>query len=100
MVDAVEAMAGAQPKEVSADAGYCSQDNLAGIEKRGVKGYVATGRHKHGATSATGRRAKRRGTRVAVMATITRRATGAAAQIDRPMTIRSAIRGSGLLITL
>jgi transposase len=69
MVDAVEVMAGAQPKEVSADAGYCSEDNLAGIEKRGVKGYVATGRHKHGATSATGGRTKRRGTRVAAMAT-------------------------------
>ena len=69
MVDAVEAMAGAQPKEVSADAGYCSEDNLAGVEKRGVKGYVATGRHKHGATSATGGWAKRRGTRVAAMAT-------------------------------
>jgi transposase len=69
MVDAVEAMAGALPQEVSADAGYCSEDNLAGIEKRGVRGYLATGRQKHGATSATGGRAKRRGTRVAAMAT-------------------------------
>jgi transposase len=69
MVDAVKAMAGALPEEVSADAGYCSEDNLAGLEKRGVRGYVATGRQKHGATSATGRRAKPRGSRVAAMAT-------------------------------
>jgi len=69
MVDAVAAMAGALPEEVSADAGYCSEDNLAGLEERDIRGYVATGRQKHGAVSATGKRAKRRGSRVAAMAT-------------------------------
>jgi transposase len=69
MVDAVEAMAGARPKEVSADAGYCSEANLAGLEERDIRGYIATGRQKHGTTSATGNRAKRHGSRVAAMAT-------------------------------
>jgi len=69
MVDAVEAMAGARPKEVSADAGYCSEANLAGLEERDIRGYIATGRQKHGTASATGNRAKRRGSRVAAMAT-------------------------------
>ena len=69
MVDAVETMAGAQPKEVSADAGYCSESNLAGLEERDIRGYIATGRQKHGTASATGNRAKRRGSRVAAMAT-------------------------------
>src|SRR5258707_1352239 len=69
MVDAVEAMAGARPKEVSADAGYCSEANLAGLEERDIRGYIATGRQKHGTASATGNRAKRHGSRVAAMAT-------------------------------
>jgi transposase len=69
IVDAIQALAGALPEEVSADAGYCSEENLAGLEERDIKGYVATGRQKHGTTSATGSRAKRRGTRVAAMAT-------------------------------
>jgi len=68
MVDAVEAMAGARPKEVSADAGYCSEANLAGLDERNLRGYIATGRQKHGTASATGNRATRRGSRVAAMA--------------------------------
>jgi len=69
MVDAVEAVAGARPKEVSADAGYCSEANLAGLDERDLRGYIATGRQKHGTASATGNRAKRHGSRVAAMAT-------------------------------
>jgi transposase len=68
MVDAVEAMAGARPKEVSADAGYCSEANLTGLDERDLRGYIATGRQKHGTASAAGNRAKRRGSRVAAMA--------------------------------
>ena len=52
MVDAVEAMAGARPKEVSADAGYCSEANLAGLDERDLRGYIATGRQKHGTKAA------------------------------------------------
>jgi transposase len=69
VVDAIEALAGALPQEVSADAGYCSEDNLAGLEERDIRGYVATGRQKHGTASATGKQTKRRGSRVAAMAT-------------------------------
>lgn len=44
MTDAVEANLGRKPEQVSADAGYCSQDNLAGLEGRNIDAYVATGR--------------------------------------------------------
>jgi hypothetical protein len=44
LVDAVEANLGRKPSEVSADAGYCSDANLAALEERGIDGYVATGR--------------------------------------------------------
>jgi transposase len=63
MVDQVEDNLGVQPKEVSADCGYCSEDNLEALERRGVRGYVATGRQKHGSTSATSREAARQGPR-------------------------------------
>jgi len=74
MVDAVAAMAGAPPAEVSADTGYCSEDNLAGLEQRTIKGYIATGRHKHGTAAPRGRSGARRGSRVAAMATKLKRA--------------------------
>jgi transposase len=54
MVDAVEANMGRKPAQVSADAGYCSEANLAALEKRGVDGYVATGRTKHPTTAEGG----------------------------------------------
>src|SRR6266581_4396500 len=41
----------APPEQISADAGYCSEDNLAALETRGIDAYVATGRHKHGAAA-------------------------------------------------
>jgi len=44
MVDAVEANLGRKPAEASADSGYCSEANLAGLEERQIDGYVATGR--------------------------------------------------------
>jgi hypothetical protein len=44
MADAVEANLGRKPEQVSADAGYCSEANLAGLEERAIDGYVATGR--------------------------------------------------------
>ncbi len=57
MVDAVEAYTGHKPAELSADAGYCSEANLAALEDRGIRGYIATGRQKHGQASATGKAA-------------------------------------------
>src|SRR5215472_8082354 len=44
MTDAVEANLGRKPEQASADAGYCSEENLAGLEGRSIDGYVATGR--------------------------------------------------------
>jgi hypothetical protein len=41
--DAVEANLGRRPEQVSADAGYCSEENLAGLEVRTIDAYVATG---------------------------------------------------------
>ena len=56
-LNAIEANLGTRPKELSADAGYCSEDNLAELEARNIRGYVATGRAKHPA----GGTAKRQG---------------------------------------
>lgn len=46
-LDAIENNLGRKPKELSADSGYCSEDNLAELEARAIRGYVATGRAKH-----------------------------------------------------
>jgi transposase len=54
LVDAIEANLGARPKEASADAGYCSEANLAALSDRGVAGYIATGRAKHAADAKRG----------------------------------------------
>lgn len=47
LLDATAVNAGRLPDEVSADNGFCSEANLAGLVERGVRGYVATGRAKH-----------------------------------------------------
>ena len=44
MTDAIEVNLGRKPAQLSADAGYCSEANLAGLEARNIDGYVATGR--------------------------------------------------------
>ena len=44
MTDAIEANLGAKPAQLSADAGYCSEANLAALETRDIDAYVATGR--------------------------------------------------------
>ena len=47
MTDAVTTNMGRKPEQLSADAGYCSDDNLAALEARGIDAYIATGRAKH-----------------------------------------------------
>ncbi len=47
LVDAVRANLGRKPREISADAGYCSEDNLFALATRKIHAYVATGRAKH-----------------------------------------------------
>jgi transposase len=52
MTDAIEANLGRRPAQLSADAGYCSEDNLVGLEDRNVDAYVATGRARDAVTGA------------------------------------------------
>ena len=59
---------GRQAKEFSADAGYCSEGNLAVLARHHVDSYIATGRQRHHEANATGRR-RTQGTRVAAMRT-------------------------------
>lgn len=47
LIDAIKNNLGRQPKEASADAGYCSEVNLAALATRGIGAYLATGRAKH-----------------------------------------------------
>ena len=46
LVDGIETNLGRKPAEASADAGYCSEANLAAFDARGINAYVATGRAK------------------------------------------------------
>jgi hypothetical protein len=73
MVDAIEQQTGRVPRELSADSGYCSEENLEKLDKRRIRGYIATGRQKHGQASATGKDGKHGGARVQAMATRLRR---------------------------
>ena len=43
----IHARLGRRPQEASADAGYCSEANLAALRKRRITAYIATGRAKH-----------------------------------------------------
>ena len=63
MVDAIKTNTGRKPRELSADTGYCSEDNLKALADRNIRGYIATGRQKH----PDGGEAKKRGPRVEAM---------------------------------
>jgi IS5 family transposase len=67
LVDQIKANTEALPKQVSADAGYASDDNLKGLEERQIDGFVAAGRHKHGTPAPAAGKAKE-GSRLAAMA--------------------------------
>ena len=47
LLDGIEDNLGRAPKEASADAGYCSEANLAAVAARGIRAYIAPGRAKH-----------------------------------------------------
>ena len=53
MLGQVSANCGKKPGEVSADAAYCSEENLQALKDRGIRGYIATGRQTHGTASPT-----------------------------------------------
>ena len=61
IADAIEANLGKKPTQLSADAGYCSDANLAAMEEREIDAYIAPGRAKHAAEGEGG------GARVAAM---------------------------------
>jgi hypothetical protein len=44
LTDAIETNLGRKPSQLSADASYCSEANLAALEARNIDAYVATGR--------------------------------------------------------
>jgi transposase len=67
MLDQIEANTGSKPVQFSADAGYCSEDNIEATERREIDAYVATGRQKHGTPSATGGEEKKKGPRATAM---------------------------------
>ena len=48
MVTAIEEQSGHRPTELLADAGYCSDDNLAAIEATPIDAYISTRKQKHG----------------------------------------------------
>jgi transposase len=73
VVDEIEAGVGQRPRELSADSGYCSESNLAGLEERGIRGYVATGRREHRMASATNNVKSKPGPLARVMRTRLRR---------------------------
>jgi transposase len=70
LLDAVAANTKSKPAEVSADSGFCSEANLAALNARGVRGYIATGRAKH----PDGGEAQRQGPLVSAMRRKLRRA--------------------------
>lgn len=62
MVKQIRERMGRNPKELSADAGYCSEANLKELRRHRIRGYVATKRQKHGALSENPKkRAERQG---------------------------------------
>ena len=61
IADAIEADLGKKPTQLSADARYCSDANLAAMEEREIDAYIAPGRAKHAGEGEGG------GARVAAM---------------------------------
>ena len=56
LVDQVRDRCGHRPREVSADAGFCTEANLAAMAERHVAAYIPPGRARHGDANAAGRR--------------------------------------------
>jgi hypothetical protein len=67
LLDAIKANTGEQAKEVSADSGYCSEENLKNLNRRRIRGFVATGRQRHGESDAIDKHARKPGPRAVKM---------------------------------
>jgi transposase len=48
LIKAIEEQCGQKPKEVLADNGYCSDENLKYLARKKMEGFIATGKQKHG----------------------------------------------------
>jgi transposase len=48
MITMIEQQSGATPTQLLADAGYCSDENLAAIKKTTIDAYISTRKQKHG----------------------------------------------------
>jgi transposase len=55
LVGQIKSNTGRQAQEFSADAGYCSEGNLALLARRKVRAYIATGKQRHGRAKIEGR---------------------------------------------
>ncbi|HZG45397.1 MAG TPA: IS1182 family transposase [Allosphingosinicella sp.] len=67
MLARIKQNTGRQARELSADTGYCSEANLCELSRRHVRGYVATGRHRHGTGAPRAQLGKVPGTRTHAM---------------------------------
>lgn len=67
MVKAIRANTGRNPAQFSADAGYCSDANLAVLAKQKINAFIATGRQRHGQPAADGGAPSTPGSRVEAM---------------------------------
>jgi transposase len=74
LLDAAQAALGRQPREASADAGFCREGNLAALAARGIRGYLAPGRASHGSADPSGQRQIKPDSRMAEMAAKLKRA--------------------------
>jgi transposase len=74
LVDDTARRCGRKPKAVSADAGFCNEDNLAALAARGIAGYLMPGRARHHRPGDTGRRRIAPGSLMAAMDARLRRA--------------------------
>ena len=73
MLEQIRANVGRGPREISADASYSSEANLAVLARRRIRGYVATGGQRHGTATATSSAWRQKGPRVSAMRTRLRR---------------------------
>lgn len=73
MLAQVRSNTGRQAQECSADAGYCSERNLADLARRRIRAYIAVGKDRHGSAPGQSARAPAPGSRRAAMATRLRR---------------------------
>ena len=69
LVGAIRRNLGCNPRELSADAGYCSEANLKVLARRRIAAYIATGRDRHHQAPGRGARTVTPGSRVAAMRT-------------------------------